>query len=54
MRLTQHWRYVNLTRNSFYILFPTKGVASYIISSRLCVRSKGTCSLAGRALSNIS
>ena len=48
MTQTQQWRYVNLARNSFYILFPAKGVVSYalIISSRLNVRSKGTCSLA--------
>jgi len=38
MALTQHWRYRNLARNSFYILFPAKGIVSYrqIISSRLC------------------
>jgi len=40
MMLTQQWRYLNLTRNSFYILFPAKGIVSYrqIISSRLYVR----------------
>jgi len=42
------------TRNSFYILFPAKGIVSYrqIISSCLYVRLKGTCSLVGQALSN--
>jgi len=43
-----------LTRDSFYILFPRKGIVGYrqIISSSLHVLLKGTCSLAGRALSN--
>ena len=47
--------YLNLIGNSFYILFPRKGIMSYkeIISSRLYVRSKGTCPLASRALLNI-
>ena len=51
---TQQWRYLKLTRNSFYILFHAKGIVSYrqIISSRLYVRLRGTCSLAGRALVN--
>jgi len=51
MPLTKQWRYLNLTRNSFYILFLAKGIASYkkIISSRLYVCRKGTCSLGGRA-----
>jgi len=55
MMLTQQWRYLNLTRNSFYIMFPVKGIVSYmqIIFSRLYVRLKGTCSLVGRALLNI-
>jgi len=26
MTLTQQWRYLNFTRNSFYILFPEKGI----------------------------
>jgi len=54
MTLTQQWRYLNLTRNSFYILFPAKGIVSYrqIISNRLYVRLKGTGSHAGRALLN--
>jgi len=36
------WRYLNLTRNSFDILFPAKGIMSYrqIISSSLYVRLK--------------
>jgi len=40
--------------NSFYILFPAKGIISYghIIYIRLYVRLKGTCSLASRTLSN--
>jgi len=52
MMLTQQWRYRNLTRNRFYILFPAKGVVSYrqIISSGLYVRLTGTFSLAGQAL----
>jgi len=35
--LTQQWRYLNLSKNSFYILFPAKGIVSsgQIISSRL-------------------
>jgi len=28
MTVTQQWRYLNLTRNSFYILFPEKGIMS--------------------------
>jgi len=54
MMLREKWQYQNLTRNSFCILFPAKGVVSYrqIISSRLYVRLKETCSLAGRALIN--
>ena len=42
MTLTQQWRYLNLTRNSFYILLPAKGIVSYrqIISSHLYVRLK--------------
>jgi len=52
MTLTQQWQYLNLTRNSFYILFPAKGIVSYrqVVSSRLYVRLNGTCSLAIRAL----
>jgi len=40
--VTQQWRFVNLTRNSFYVLFPEKGIVSYrqIISSRLYVSLK--------------
>ena len=55
MTLTQQWRYLNLTRNSFYIIFPAKYIANYnqIISSRLHVLLKETCSLAGGALLNI-
>ena len=35
----QQWLYLNFTRNSFYILFPTKGNVSYrqVISIRLYV-----------------
>jgi len=29
MMLTQQWQYLNLTKNSFYIIFPAKGVVSY-------------------------
>jgi len=41
--------YLNLTRNSVYILFLAKGMMSYrqIMSSRRYVRLKGACSLAG-------
>jgi len=54
MTLTQQWRYMNLTRSSFYILSVAKGMASYaqINSSFLYVGLKGTCSLVGRALLN--
>jgi len=54
MTLTQQWRYLNLTRNSFFVLFPVKRIMSYrhTISSRLYVLSKGTYSLASRALLN--
>jgi len=54
MTLTQQWRYLNLARNSFFILFPAEYIVSYrqIISSRLYVRLKGTCSLVSRALLN--
>jgi len=54
MALTQQWRYLNLTRNSFHILFPGKGIMSYrqIFSSRLYVFLKETCSLASGALVN--
>jgi len=40
MILTQQWRYLNLTRNSFTSLFPAKGIMSYrqTISSRLYIR----------------
>jgi len=43
MSLTQQWWYVNLTRNSFYILFPAQGIMSYrkIISNRLCIHFAG-------------
>jgi len=42
------------TTNSFCILFPAKGIMSYrqIISSRLYIRLKITCSLTSRALIN--
>jgi len=54
MTLTQQWRYLNLTRNSFYILFPSKGIVSYrqTISRRFYVRLKRTCPLANRELLN--
>jgi len=53
MTLTQ-WRYQNLTRNRFYILFPAKDIVSYrkTISNRLHIRLKGICSLTSRALLN--
>jgi len=43
-----------LTRNSFYIFFPAKGIMRYrqTISSRLHSRLQGTCSLVSRALLN--
>ena len=42
MTLTQQWRYLNLPRNSFYILYPAKGIVSYwqIISSHVYVPLK--------------
>jgi len=55
MMLTQQWRYLNLARKSFHILFPAKGIMTCreIISSPLYVRLKGTFdSLAIRALLN--
>jgi len=54
MTLMQKWQHLNLTRNSFYILFPAKCIVNYreLISSRLYVRLKGACSFAGRALLN--
>ena len=50
------WRYLNLTKNSFYILFPAESSVSYrqTISSRFYIRLKGTRSLAGGALLNTS
>jgi len=44
-----------LIRNRFYILFPVKSTVSYrqIISGRLYVRLKGTCSHAHRALAPV-
>jgi len=52
MTLTLQRRFLNLTRNSFYILFPAKGVVGYmpIMLGRLYGRLNGTCSLACRAL----
>jgi len=49
MTLTQQLQYLNLTRNSFYILFLAKDMVSYrqIISGRGYVRLIETCSLAG-------
>jgi len=54
MTLTQQWRYLNVTRNSFHILFLAKDImsCSQIISSRLCVCLKVTCCFARRALFN--
>jgi len=45
MMLMQQWRYLNLTRDMFYILFPAKGIVScrQIIYSHLYVRLNGTC-----------
>jgi len=53
MTVTQQWRFLNLARNSLYVLFPAKSIMSYeqIISSRFYVRLKGASSLtASRAL----
>jgi len=49
MTLTHQWRYLNLTRNSFYILFLAKDMVSFrqIISGRRYGHLKGTCSLPG-------
>ena len=54
MTLTQQWRYLNLTRSSFYILFPAKGIVRYrlIISSSPYGDLKGTRSFAYRAFLN--
>jgi len=40
MTMKQQWQYLNLTRNSFYILSPAKGIMRYwqIISRRLYIR----------------
>ena len=58
MMMTQQCecRYLNLTTNSSYILFPAKGIVSdrQIISIRLCICVKRACSLASRAISNTS
>jgi len=45
MTVTEHWQYLNLNRNSFFILFPAKAVVGNmeIISNLLCVRLKETC-----------
>ena len=42
MMLTQQWRYINLSRYSFFILIPAEGIVGYrqIISDRLYVRLK--------------
>jgi len=57
MALTQQQRCLNLTavQTAFEFYFPAKGIISYgrIVSSRLYVCLKGTCSLAGRALLSI-
>jgi len=52
--MTQQWRYLNLTGNSFYTLFPAKRSMSSrrIICSHLYVRLKETSSLASQALVN--
>jgi len=54
MTTTQKWRFLNFTVNSFYILFPAKGIMTYrqIIARQFYVRLIGTCSLAGRAFLN--
>jgi len=50
MTLTQQWLHRNLSKNSFCILFHANGIVGYmqIISSRLYVRLKRTCSLTSR------
>ena len=55
MTLTQQWWYLNLTRNSFYILLPAKGIMIYkqINSCRLCIRLKGTWTLVNK-LNNVN
>jgi len=42
MTLMQQWLHLNLTRNSFCMLFLAKGIVSYrqIISSHLYIRLK--------------
>jgi len=54
MTLTQQWWYVNLIRNTFYILFSVKCIMSYrqIISNHLYVLLKGTSSCTRRELLN--
>jgi len=44
MMLSQLWRYLDRARNSYYIVFPVKGIVSFrqIISSLFYVRFKGT------------
>jgi len=48
MMLMQQWQYLNLVRNTFYILFLAKCIVSnmQIISSRLYVLFGETCLLA--------
>jgi len=52
MALMQQLQYLNISKNSFHILFSARGIVSYreIIPSRLYIRLKGTCSLFSRAL----
>jgi len=49
MMVTQQEQNLNLTRNSFYVLFPAKGMMGYrqTISSCLYDRLKGTCLIDG-------
>jgi len=49
MTLSQHWRHMNLSRNSFPC--PAKGYR-HVISNCLYVILIGTCSLSGRARLN--
>jgi len=51
--LTQQWQYLNLVRNSIYILFPAKDVIqANHFQPPLYICLKRTCALASQALLN--
>ena len=56
MMLSQLWQYPDRARNSYYIVFPAKGIVSFrqIISSLFYVRFKGTWTLADQAFTPVN